>query len=147
MLIYFYGVLLHFYFCISYRQLDNFEKYAEQSQNLNQITDEYTQRLSALERKFQQAIRERDSLRKNLEQLKVEAATRLSSQELSTLNAEKDEIIKELREEGEKLSKQQLQHSNIIKKLRVKEKENDALIKSQKYVYSFCLFFLLTIKE
>uniref|UniRef100_V9IJB2 TATA element modulatory factor n=1 Tax=Apis cerana TaxID=7461 RepID=V9IJB2_APICE len=114
------------------KQLDNFEKHAEQNQNINQITDEYTQRLSALERKFQQAIRERDSLRKNLEQLKVEAATRLSSQELSTLNAEKDEIIKELREEGEKLSKQQLQHSNIIKKLRVKEKENDALIKSQK---------------
>ncbi|XP_029041906.2 TATA element modulatory factor isoform X1 [Osmia bicornis bicornis] len=114
------------------KQLDNFEKHAEQSQNLNQITDEYTQRLSALERKFQQAIRERDSLRKNLEQLKVEAATRLSSQEMFTLSAEKDEIIKELREEGEKLSKQQLQHSNIIKKLRVKEKENDALIKSQK---------------
>ncbi|XP_012139499.1 TATA element modulatory factor [Megachile rotundata] len=114
------------------KQLDNFEKNAEQNQNLNQITDEYTQRLSALERKFQQAIRERDSLRKNLEQLKVEAATRLSSQEMFTLSAEKDEIIKELREEGEKLSKQQLQHSNIIKKLRVKEKENDALIKSQK---------------
>lgn len=72
--------------------------------------------------------------------MKVEAATRLSSQELSTLNAEKDEIIKELREEGEKLSKQQLQHSNIIKKLRVKEKENDTLIKSQKYVTSFFCF-------
>lgn len=123
---------------ILHRQLDNFEKHAEQSQSINQITDEYTQRLSALERKFQQAIRERDSLRKNLEQLKVEAATRLSSQELSTLNAEKDEIIKELRDEGEKLSKQQLQHSNIIKKLRVKEKENDALIKSQKYVSNIC---------
>ncbi|XP_078033782.1 TATA element modulatory factor isoform X2 [Augochlora pura] len=114
------------------KQLDNFEKYAEQSQNLNQIADEYTQRLSALERKFQQAIRERDSLRKNLEQLKMEAATRLSSQEMYTLNAEKDEIIKELREEGDKLSKQQLQHSNIIKKLRIKEKESDALIKNQK---------------
>ncbi|XP_076242030.1 TATA element modulatory factor isoform X2 [Calliopsis andreniformis] len=114
------------------KQLDSFEKHAEQSQNLSQITDEYTQRLSALERKFQQAIRERDSLRKNLDQLKVEAATRLSSQEMFTLSAEKDEIIKELREEGEKLSKQQLQHSNIIKKLRAKEKENDALIKNQK---------------
>lgn len=32
---------------------------------------------------------------------------------------------------GEKLSKQQLQHSNIIKKLRVKEKENDATITKQ----------------
>ncbi|XP_026671613.1 TATA element modulatory factor isoform X2 [Ceratina calcarata] len=114
------------------KQLDNFEKYAEQNQSLNQITDEYTQRLSALERKFQQAIRERDLLRKNLDQLKVEAATRLSSQEMSSLNAEKDEIIKELREEGDKLSKQQLQHSNIIKKLRLKEKESDLLIKSQK---------------
>ena len=29
---------------------------------------------------------------------------------------------------GEKLSKQQLQHSNIIKKLRVKEKESDTKI-------------------
>ena len=114
------------------KQLDSFEKHAEQSQNLNQITDEYMQRLSALESKFQQTIRERDSLRKNLEHLKVEAATRMSSQEIFTLSAEKDEIIKELREEGEKLSKQQLQHSNIIKKLRAKEKENDALVKSQK---------------
>lgn len=78
-----------------------------------------------------------------MEQLKVEAATRLSSQELSTLNAEKDEIIKELREEGEKLSKQQLQHSNIIKKLRVKEKENDTLIKSQKYISNIFLLFSL----
>lgn len=75
--------------------------------------------------------------------MKVEAATRLSSQELSTLNAEKDEIIKELREEGEKLSKQQLQHSNIIKKLRVKEKENDALVKSQKYISNIFLLFSL----
>ncbi|KAI4499560.1 hypothetical protein M0802_005456 [Mischocyttarus mexicanus] len=116
------------------KQLDSFEKRAEQSQSLNQITDEYTQRLSALERKFQQAIRERDTLRKNLEQLKQESATRLSSQEMSTINAEKDEIIKELREEGEKLSKQQLVHSNIIKKLRAKEKENDVLIKHQKEV-------------
>ncbi len=32
---------------------------------------------------------------------------------------------------GEKLSKQQLQHSNIIKKLRVKERESDAQITKQ----------------
>lgn len=36
---------------------------------------------------------------------------------------------------GEKLSKQQLQHSNIIKKLRVKEKEADTkIIKQQKKI-------------
>lgn len=114
--------------------MDNVEKHAEHSQDITQITDEYTQRLSALERKFQQAIRERDSLRKSLDLMKQEAASRLSTAEISTINAEKDETIKELRDEGEKLSKQQLQLSNIIKKLRAKEKENDALIKSQKYL-------------
>lgn len=85
-------------------------------------------------------------MRKNLDQLKLEAASRLSSQEMSNINAEKDEIIKELREEGEKLSKQQLQHSNIIKKLRVKEKETDAIIKSQKYFNYICFVVLITLK-
>ena len=47
---------------------------------------------------------------------------------------EKDQQIAELLEEGEKLSKQQLQSNNIIKKLRSKEKETDSLVKSQKYV-------------
>lgn len=32
---------------------------------------------------------------------------------------------------GEKLSKQQLQHSNIIKKLRAKEKESEATVAKQ----------------
>ena len=48
------------------------------------------------------------------------------------LIAEKDQQITELLEEGEKLSKQQLQSNNIIKKLRVKEKENDNMMKSNK---------------
>ncbi|XP_046737383.1 TATA element modulatory factor isoform X2 [Diprion similis] len=113
-------------------QLDSIQKREEENQELSQITDEYTQRLSALERKFQQAIRERDTLRKQMEQLKHETSTRFSSQELSSIGAEKDQVIKELREEGEKLSKQQLQHSNIIKKLRSKEKENDNTIKQQR---------------
>lgn len=42
---------------------------------------------------------------------------------------EKEQIIAELLEEGEKLSKQQLQNSNIIKKLRAKDKETDQLCK------------------
>lgn len=118
--------------------MDNVEKKAEINENLNEITDEYTQRLSALEKKFQQTIRERDCLRKNLEQLKLEtASSRMSHQQISTINAENDEIIKELREEGEKLSKQQLQQSNIIKKLRIKEKDNELFIKNQKYVVVF----------
>ena len=42
--------------------------------------------------------------------------------------SDKDEEIVALREEGEKLSKQQLQNSNTIKKLRAKEQENRKLI-------------------
>ncbi|XP_068081731.1 TATA element modulatory factor isoform X2 [Anabrus simplex] len=103
-----------------------------ESQDIHQVAEEYTQRLSSLECKFQQAIRDKENLRKQLEQAKLEAASRLSAGELESLVAEKDEIIQELREEGEKLSKQQLQHSNIIKKLRAKEKESENTIKNQK---------------
>lgn len=113
-------------------QLDNILSKQIDSADLNVVTEEYTQRLSALERKFQQAIREKDILRKQLDQAKIDAATRMSKSELETVIHEKDEVIKELRQEGEKLSKQQLQHSNIIKKLRAKEKDNDSTIKHMK---------------
>ncbi|XP_050294856.1 TATA element modulatory factor isoform X2 [Anthonomus grandis grandis] len=103
-----------------------------ESADVSQVTEEYTRRLSALEKKFQQAIREKDSLRKQLDQAKLDVAARLSKNELESAISEKDEIIKELREEGEKLSKTQLQHSNIIKKLRAKEKENETIIKNLK---------------
>nr|CAD7197345.1 unnamed protein product [Timema douglasi] len=104
---------------------------ASESQDIHQVTEEYTQRLSSLERKFQQAIRDKESLRKQLEHAKLDAASRVSAGELQGLAAEKEEVIRELREEGEKLSKQQLQHSNIIKKLRAKEKEAESTIKNQ----------------
>lgn len=103
-----------------------------ETQDIHQVTEEYTQRLSSLERKFQQAIRDKETFRKQLEQAKMEAASRISLGDLQGMIVEKDEIIRELREEGEKLSKQQLQHSNIIKKLRAKEKENENVIKNQK---------------
>jgi hypothetical protein len=55
---------------------------------------------------------------------------------------EKEEQIQQLLEEGEKLSKTQLQHTNIIKKLRNKEKENENQITSLKYV-SLVVFSLI----
>ncbi|XP_066260245.1 TATA element modulatory factor [Euwallacea similis] len=114
------------------QQLDCILTQQLESADLSQVTEEYTQRLSALEKKFQQAIRDKDSLRKQLDQAKLDVATRMSKNELEAAVSEKDEIIKELREEGEKLSKQQLQHSNIIKKLRVKEKEHESTIRHLK---------------
>ncbi|KAG5885462.1 hypothetical protein JTB14_037043 [Gonioctena quinquepunctata] len=110
-------------------QLDSIITKQLESADVSQVTEEYTQRLSALEKKFQQTLREKDSLRKELEQTKQESAARMSNSEVTAMIAEKDEVIKELREEGEKLSKQQLQHSNIIKKLRTKEKDNENTIK------------------
>uniref|UniRef100_A0AAV2M993 TATA element modulatory factor 1 TATA binding domain-containing protein n=1 Tax=Knipowitschia caucasica TaxID=637954 RepID=A0AAV2M993_KNICA len=60
--------------------------------------------------------------------LREELSTRLNSVNTMEIIKEKEEQIRGLLEEGEKLSKQQLQHSNIIKKLRAKEKESDSRI-------------------
>lgn len=114
------------------RQLENVHKQVETQENVTFVAEEYTQRMSVLEKKFQQVIREKDSLRKQLDQSKQDAATRLSKGEMDTVLVEKEETIQELREEGEKLSKQHLQHSNIIKKLRTKEKEHETTIKHLK---------------
>lgn len=53
--------------------------------------------------------------------MKMELTTRMSKGRLESVLSEKEVL---LMQEGEKLSKQQLEHSNIIKELRVKDKEN-----------------------
>ncbi|KAJ8713753.1 hypothetical protein PYW07_014123 [Mythimna separata] len=97
--------------------------------DINTITEDYTQRMSALEKKFQQAIREKDQLRKQVDAFKSESSSRKNSSELENALKEKDEVIVQLQEEGEKLARQQLQQSNIIKKLRSKDKDNEQVIK------------------
>ncbi|RZF36273.1 hypothetical protein LSTR_LSTR012236 [Laodelphax striatellus] len=98
-----------------------------ESQDMSQMSERFMQRLAALERKFQQAIREKEVLRKQLEYAKAAAAA--SEREAES---EKDQVIAELREEGEKLSKQQLSLNNMIKKLRATEKDNQKSISSLK---------------
>lgn len=85
--------------------------------NSSNLNEEYTQRLATMEKKFQQAIREKDQLQKQLDQNK-------NTVQFKVLIEDKDSLIKELRDEGEKLSKQHLTLNNIIKKLRVAEKES-----------------------
>lgn len=101
------------------------------SQGMSAAADDYTQRMSALERKFQQTLRERDNLRVELKSVQATLSKSVSREDIDKLVKEKDMMIDELKTEGEKLSKQILQHSNIIKKLRVKEKESDSLLKRQ----------------
>ena len=91
-------------------------------------SDEFTQRLSSMEKKLQQVSLERDKLRSEnevrgcemlslkrvdfdlihgmLQKLKKEAASRMSKAQVDEILAEKDEEIRDLRTEGENLSKQ-----------------------------------------
>ncbi|KAG8007456.1 TATA element modulatory factor [Nibea albiflora] len=103
----------------------------EESSTVQSLKDEFTQRIADAERKAQLACKERDIAKKEIKGLREELSTRLNSSDTMEIIREKEEQIRGLLEEGEKLSKQQLQHSNIIKKLRVKEKESDTKITKQ----------------
>lgn len=103
----------------------------EESSTVQSLKDEFTQRIADAERKAQLACKERDIAKKEIRGLREELSTRLNANDTMELIREKEEQIRGLLEEGEKLSKQQLQHSNIIKKLRVKEKESDTKVTKQ----------------
>jgi len=98
---------------------------------------------------------ENDNLTNEIERLKFETAERFrqmqteltnlsSKSDQSTIEKElfelrnlvnlKDEQIEELKQEGLKLSKQELNQSNIIKKLRAKEKETEETLSNLKYL-------------
>ncbi|CAF0901011.1 unnamed protein product [Adineta steineri] len=102
----------------------------ELEQRTTQLTNEFQQTIETLSMKIEEqkhVSQERDHLRKQLDTLQkqlFESST--SSGNAMAVLRDKEEQIQQLLEEGEKLSKTQLQHTNIIKKLRAKEKENDA---------------------
>ncbi|KAJ3601916.1 hypothetical protein NHX12_029677 [Muraenolepis orangiensis] len=103
----------------------------EESSTVQSLKEEFTQRIADTERKAQVACKERDIAKKEVKGMRDELSTRLNSNETLEIIREKEEQIRGLLEEGEKLSKQQLQHCNIIKKLRVKEKDSDARASKQ----------------
>ncbi|XP_070580779.1 TATA element modulatory factor-like isoform X3 [Ptychodera flava] len=101
-------------------------------EDLNVLTEEFTQRLTTMEKKLQSITKERDMMKKEVHLTYQQLQDKSNDEKFARILEEKDEQIEGLMQEGEKLSKQQLQNSNIIKKLRVKEKENETLIKSLK---------------
>ncbi|CAK6435434.1 unnamed protein product [Pipistrellus nathusii] len=107
---------------------DEMFRVKEESSSISSLKDEFAQRIAEAEKKVQLACKERDAAKKEIKNMKEELATRLNCSETSDLLKEKDEQIRGLLEEGEKLSKQQLQSSTIIKKLRAKDKENENII-------------------
>ncbi|NWR69789.1 TMF1 factor, partial [Centropus unirufus] len=104
---------------------DEMFRMKEESSSLSSLKEEFAQRIADAEKKLQLACKERDSAKKEVKTIKEELATRLNTNETAELLKEKEEQIKGLMDEGEKLSKQQLHNSNIIKKLRAKEKERE----------------------
>ncbi|CAH7171731.1 TATA element modulatory factor [Phodopus roborovskii] len=107
---------------------DEMFRVKEESSSISSLKDEFTQRIAEAEKKVQLACKERDAAKKEVKTIKEELATRLNSSQTADLLKEKEEQIQGLMEEGEKLSKQQLHNSNIIKKLRTKEKDNENVI-------------------
>ena len=99
-------------------------------------SEEFSQRLCSVEKRYQQAVAEKEALSKQVEKLKLK-------QNIADQVAENEETIKELRQEGEKLSKQYLQQSNIIKKLRAKEKDDEQLIKQYRWLLFYYLQFII----
>ncbi|XP_001363891.2 TATA element modulatory factor [Monodelphis domestica] len=110
---------------------DEMFRVKEESKSISSLKDEFTQRIAEAEKKVQLACKERDTAKKEVKTIKEELATRLNCNETTELLKEKDEQIKGLMEEGEKLSKQQLHNSTIIKKLRAKERENEHISAKQ----------------
>ncbi|KAK3586049.1 hypothetical protein CHS0354_033172 [Potamilus streckersoni] len=114
-------------------QLQHLEEVREaEMADINVVTTEFTHRMAEMEKRLQGAIREKEMFKSQVQQAQEELQKRAQDTTVAQQLAEKDMQIAELMHEGEKLSKQQLQNSTIIKKLRTKEKENESVLTSQK---------------
>uniref|UniRef100_A0A8C4SYU4 TATA element modulatory factor 1 n=1 Tax=Erpetoichthys calabaricus TaxID=27687 RepID=A0A8C4SYU4_ERPCA len=101
----------------------------EEGSSVDSLRGECTQRIADAEKKAQMACKERDAMKKELKVVKEDLSTRLNSRETTEMVKEKEEQIRGLLEEGTGPSS--FHNSNIIKKLRAKEKRNETLISKQ----------------
>ena len=88
----------------------------------NISSEEFTNRLSTMEKKLQQTIAERDKFKEEAKVLKIEAASKLSAAEM----AEQDEIITDLRAEGI------YNQSQVIKVIKIIGHHSSQSLKSSK---------------
>ncbi|KAJ3191188.1 TATA element modulatory factor 1 [Irineochytrium annulatum] len=119
-------------------QLEQLERTkADENEKVDSLIKEFTDRLGASEKQLHAAAKERDSLKQQL--MSTQGSAQGSHEEMIRQLTERDEKIKDLLMEGrvtarkrcddiiagEKLSKNELKMSNIVKKLRAKEGEVD----------------------
>ncbi|KAI9330427.1 hypothetical protein BDR26DRAFT_698678 [Obelidium mucronatum] len=89
------------------------------------VLEEFTKRLDASEKANSLALKDRDKYKSNYNALQA------SFDDTIKQLSDREEKIKNLLEEGEKLSKNELKMSTIVKKLRAKEQESETLMKEQ----------------
>lgn len=113
------------------KELQEVRKELQVTQEIKEQLEEHSERL---EKNMETLTTERNSLKKQVSIWEREHTQQknVSDAKMMELLREKDEQIAGLMEEGEKLSKQELQFNNTIKKLRAKEKQNEQLIMAQK---------------
>lgn len=93
---------------------------------------EATTRLEAMERKMAGVLGERDRVVAEAKRMKEAVAGRMSSADVAEQMEEKDEIINDLRSEGEALSRQAGKQAETIRKLRCKDNDLEAELKKVK---------------
>jgi hypothetical protein len=91
------------------------------SSEIESLTQEFSDRLGSLERKYQAAARERDMFKKQL------------AKQIDMVGSEeKDRAISELKQEGEKLQEKLLNLEQTLKKMRQTKREDDKALATLK---------------
>lgn len=88
------------------------------------------QALNKMESKYNISCEENTNLLKQKKIVETNLASRMSNEQVQQILTEKEDSIKGLLEEGEKLSKQHLQQNNLIKKLKSQLQEKESNLKS-----------------
>ena len=103
----------------------------DQTSHLENLTEEFTERLGETESKLKDALRDRETARSKLAELTERYAADVdeSGEQLTALEAEKDEKIAALTKEAQKLADSSFKSSQINKKLQKKVKEADEVTK------------------
>ncbi|KAJ3291881.1 TATA element modulatory factor 1 [Borealophlyctis nickersoniae] len=100
----------------------------EESAKVQQEMRELTDRLGVMDKQFKTIVKERDALRRSA--TSSQGSLRAALDETSRQLELKEEAIRGLMAEGEKLSKVEMKHLTTIKKMRAKEAETDRELKS-----------------
>ncbi|KAJ3108250.1 hypothetical protein HDU97_001784 [Phlyctochytrium planicorne] len=117
----------------------------EENSRLESVVQEFTARLGKSEGQVKDLAKERDNLKQQLTAAQGSLQGNVAA--LMKQIADKDEKIRDLLAEGEKLSKSEFKTSNILKKLRAKEADTDRELKELTRKLETSAFEIADLKE